>query len=80
MVLLQCHPSRTGLSPANAGWESGVQNNCRIEKHYAQRHSKVSESDGCPSGYAGRMDRDGRRVQNGFSAVPPVPDGCPKSG
>jgi|GEM_PF-6644990 len=25
------------------------------ENRYAQRHSKVSESDGCPSGYAGRM-------------------------
>ncbi|MFA6480436.1 MAG: hypothetical protein WCV67_19155 [Victivallaceae bacterium] len=49
--------------PANAGEKSekscerwkyrtrrqNVRNDCKTEKHCAQRHSKVSESDGCPS-------------------------------
>jgi len=34
---------------------TGVPNGGKTEKHCAQRHSKVSESDGCPPGYAGRM-------------------------
>ena len=32
-----------------------VQNGCKTENGCVQGHSKVSESDGCPSGYAGRM-------------------------
>ena len=51
---------RTGLSPANAGMASGVQNDCKTERHCAQRVSKIW----------------GTGVQNGFVIVPSVPDGA----
>ncbi|MFA6479184.1 MAG: hypothetical protein WCV67_12775, partial [Victivallaceae bacterium] len=52
-----------------------VRNDCKTEMPYAQRHSKVSESDGCPSGYAGRM---GETVSAQRHSKVSESDGCPK--
>ncbi|MFA6101287.1 MAG: hypothetical protein WCV67_02700 [Victivallaceae bacterium] len=48
---------RTGVQSVGVGGARKVESEKseKSKKHYVQRHSKVSESDGCPSGYAGRM-------------------------
>ena len=67
-----------------------VRNDCKTEKHYAQRLSKVSESGGCPAGYAGRegvsqmgenlksiMLNDTPKCRNTSPTSPPSPTGTP---
>ncbi|MFA6480684.1 MAG: hypothetical protein WCV67_20410, partial [Victivallaceae bacterium] len=89
MVLLQCRPCRTGIGTSLAEREhcTGKHSAHRclecpkcclkilnLEMPCAQRHSKVSESDGCPSGYAGRI---GKTVSAQRHSKVSESDGCP---
>ena len=72
-----CYKTKNSISAFVTLWLDLVQNDCKAENGCAQPVSKVSEWDGCPSGYAGRM---GETVyaQRLSPAVAGSECGCPK--